>query len=274
MHKYLRSFSWLPFFFLIFQFSALNLSAQNSYSMILANGQKTGAKTFEFDVLISGQGPAFELTSYQAALTFDSSFSGNLISFSYIENTSELDNIPSTGIGINNTDGNFKLTFASMPGSDNITNEQKWVGRFRVESSVVLNSIPAVNWNFTGSITTILTGNLFLNITNPSGHITYLGPTGVSSGGNEISGYELYQNYPNPFNPETSIRFNLPEDGKVKLAVFNILGEQVAELINGEIPQGAHEISFSGSSLASGVYLYRLDIENSFSDIKKMILMK
>jgi hypothetical protein len=91
---------------------------------------------------------------------------------------------------------------------------------------------------------------------------------------NIIGEYQLFQNYPNPFNPETKIRFNLPQEGKVKLTVFNIIGEQVAELINEEMPQGAHEISFNGVNLASGIYLYRLDIENGFSDIRKMVLLK
>jgi len=89
-----------------------------------------------------------------------------------------------------------------------------------------------------------------------------------------IENYQLFQNYPNPFNPTTKIKFNIPEEGKVKLAVFNILGEQVAELINDKIQKGNHEIAFNGENLTSGIYVYRLDIENQFSDVRKMILMK
>ena len=86
--------------------------------------------------------------------------------------------------------------------------------------------------------------------------------------------FELSQNYPNPFNPTTNIRFSLPESGKVKLSVFNILGEVVSELINQELYRGIHEVTFEGENLASGIYVYRLDVENQFSDIKKMILVK
>jgi hypothetical protein len=91
---------------------------------------------------------------------------------------------------------------------------------------------------------------------------------------NTLTDYQLFQNYPNPFNPETNIRFTLPRESKVKLAVFNILGEQVTELINSVMQQGKHEVSFNAINLASGVYLYRLDIENGFSDMRKMVLLR
>jgi len=86
--------------------------------------------------------------------------------------------------------------------------------------------------------------------------------------------FELLQNYPNPFNPTTKIRFSLPENKKVKLTVFNILGEAVSELVNEEMTMGLHEVNFDAGNLASGIYVYRLDVENQFSDIKKMILLK
>jgi hypothetical protein len=86
--------------------------------------------------------------------------------------------------------------------------------------------------------------------------------------------FELYQNYPNPFNPSTKIKFNISKEGKVNLRVFNVLGEQVIELVNGEMKQGVHEIDFNGANLSSGVYIYRLDVENQFSAIRKMSLIK
>lgn len=86
--------------------------------------------------------------------------------------------------------------------------------------------------------------------------------------------FELSQNYPNPFNPSTKIRFNLKENGKVSLDIYNLLGERVAVLIDQEMNQGIHEVNFDGSSLASGVYIYRLNVENKFSAVKKMMLLK
>ncbi|MFZ0454252.1 MAG: T9SS type A sorting domain-containing protein, partial [Ignavibacteriaceae bacterium] len=86
--------------------------------------------------------------------------------------------------------------------------------------------------------------------------------------------YSLSQNYPNPFNPNTKINFTLAEAGKVSLEVYNILGEKVSTLLNEEISAGQHEVNFNASNLASGVYIYRLNVNNKFTDTKKMILMK
>jgi hypothetical protein len=85
--------------------------------------------------------------------------------------------------------------------------------------------------------------------------------------------YALEQNYPNPFNPSTTIKYSIPEDGFVKLAVYNMLGEQVATLVNAQQKSGRYEINFNASNLASGIYLYRLEAQNYLS-IKKMILIK
>ncbi len=85
--------------------------------------------------------------------------------------------------------------------------------------------------------------------------------------------YFLQQNYPNPFNPSTVIKFGLPEAGNVKLEVFNLLGQNVAEILNAELSAGIHEVSFDASNLPSGIYLYKITTDK-FSEIKKMMLMK
>ncbi|MBK7260155.1 MAG: T9SS type A sorting domain-containing protein [Ignavibacteriae bacterium] len=85
--------------------------------------------------------------------------------------------------------------------------------------------------------------------------------------------YALDQNYPNPFNPSTVIRIALPEAVKVRLVVYNILGQQVAELINGELAAGYHDVEFRADHLASGVYLYRLEA-GPYTAVKKLVTMK
>jgi len=84
--------------------------------------------------------------------------------------------------------------------------------------------------------------------------------------------YELEQNYPNPFNPQTTIRYQLKEAGKVSFRVFNLLGQEVYHF-NAEQTAGTHKIVFDGSQLASGVYFYKLEA-GDFSAVRKMILMK
>jgi hypothetical protein len=86
--------------------------------------------------------------------------------------------------------------------------------------------------------------------------------------------YQLYQNYPNPFNPSTTIRFDLPREELVKLEVYDILGQRITRLIDTKLEAGRHEIEFSGRHLASGVYIYLLNVGNNFYKAKKMILLK
>jgi len=86
--------------------------------------------------------------------------------------------------------------------------------------------------------------------------------------------YELKQNYPNPFNPSTTINFSLAKSGKVSLTVFNILGQQVAKLINQETYNaGQHSMQFNASSLSSGMYFYRIQA-GEFTDTRNMLLIK
>jgi hypothetical protein len=95
--------------------------------------------------------------------------------------------------------------------------------------------------------------------------------------------YELYRNYPNPFNPSTVIRYQLPVNGRVTLRVYNMLGQEVATLLNNEeLESGEYELPFNASNFATGVYFYRINIESvdedgmkqSFTDVKKMLMMK
>ena len=85
--------------------------------------------------------------------------------------------------------------------------------------------------------------------------------------------YSLAQNYPNPFNPSTVIRYGIPNSGLVTLKIYNVLGREVATLINKYQQAGRYEISFNASELASGIYFYRLH-SNNYTSIKKMILLK
>ncbi len=85
--------------------------------------------------------------------------------------------------------------------------------------------------------------------------------------------YALDQNYPNPFNPVTTIQFSLEKAGRTTLEIYNVLGQKVATLVNGELSAGAHRYQWNASGMASGIYFYRLRSQN-FVATKKMILVK
>ncbi|MBK8946652.1 MAG: T9SS type A sorting domain-containing protein [Ignavibacteriae bacterium] len=87
------------------------------------------------------------------------------------------------------------------------------------------------------------------------------------------SNIELYQNYPNPFNPETNISFSLNTKSEVTLKVYDILGKQVASLINGTLNAGFHNIKFNANKLTTGLYIYQLKTKN-FVHSRKMMFVK
>jgi hypothetical protein len=103
------------------------------------------------------------------------------------------------------------------------------------------------------------------------GHFEYSGEVEVSVTG--LIKFDLSQNYPNPFNPVTTISFNVPVQGKVKLSVFNTLGQEVAVPVNDIVAAGPHQVRFDAGSLPSGAYFYKLEGGNSVS-VKKMLLLK
>lgn len=85
--------------------------------------------------------------------------------------------------------------------------------------------------------------------------------------------FMLYQNYPNPFNPTTRIEFSIPVENNVEIKVYNILGMEVATLLNEHRPAGIHDVEFNASQLSSGIYFYKIR-SGHYSEIKKMIMIK
>lgn len=85
--------------------------------------------------------------------------------------------------------------------------------------------------------------------------------------------FELSQNYPNPFNPTTKIRYQLPDESKVVIKIYNILGSEVMELLDEQKEAGVYEVEFKADNLSSGTYIYKI-IADNFVQTKKMILLK
>ncbi len=112
------------------------------------------------------------------------------------------------------------------------------------------------------------------NITSPDiGADEFSGINRVEDAAALPSGFILAQNYPNPFNPTTKIKYSIPEVSQTSLKVYDILGNEVAALVNQEKPAGTYEVEFNASSLSSGVYFYKLK-SGSFISTKKMIVLK
>ncbi|OGU71273.1 MAG: hypothetical protein A2V93_01445 [Ignavibacteria bacterium RBG_16_34_14] len=131
---------------------------------------------------------------------------------------------------------------------------------------IVKDVIPSTNIDFT-----------FLNLgeyTIPGLKREITSPiTGIEENTEERFSFNLEQNYPNPFNPSTNIKFRILNFGLVSLKVYDVLGVEVATLINEEKPAGVYEITFNASKLASGVYFYKLTT-SEFQETKQMLLLK
>lgn len=92
-------------------------------------------------------------------------------------------------------------------------------------------------------------------------------------GSEERPEFTLVQNYPNPFNPTTNIQYSIPTEGLVTLKVYDLLGREVATLVNESKTAGNYSVNFDASTLASGTYIYQL-IAGEFLSTKKMLLIK
>ncbi len=154
--------------------------------------------------------------------------------------------------------GNYEYKYAAMyPGATDVNGGSSPLdneGGFGINHSFILSDNPS--------------GFVFNNI---FGVFT---PVGVEKVDGLVPAvYELSQNYPNPFNPSTTIRYSIPEAGYVTVKVFNLLGQEVATLVNTQQATGAYEVNFDASQLSSGIYFYSIEV-NNFTATKKMILMK
>jgi hypothetical protein len=99
--------------------------------------------------------------------------------------------------------------------------------------------------------------------------------TGIRDIPQVVNNYKLYQNYPNPFNPSTRIKYSISTSSLVSIKVYNILGKEVAVLLNEQKNPGEYEITFNSAkyNLASGVYFYKI-AAGAFTSVKKMMLLK
>lgn len=153
-------------------------------------------------------------------------------------------------------------------------------GSKAVQNNTTTTVLARYNWWGTASpdSTTLFSGKVsfrpFLDCDPPQ-----CGPAKISSNTEVLpSEYSLGQNYPNPFNPRTAISFSLPQSERVKLEVFNLLGQRVRTLADGDKPAGVFSVEWDGRDekgvpVASGIYLYRLEA-SKYREVKKMVFLK
>ncbi|MBV6419972.1 MAG: hypothetical protein DAHOPDDO_01198 [Ignavibacteriaceae bacterium] len=127
------------------------------------------------------------------------------------------------------------------------------------------------NYNWTEKLTQLWDGSVWKNYFR---HLaTWLDPVMVEEKQLVSNSYHLFNNYPNPFNPSTVISYQLPVTGFVTLKIYDVLGNEVATLVNEEKPAGKYEVEFNATNLSSGTYFYSM-IADGFSKTNKMIVIK
>ncbi|MBE2217642.1 MAG: T9SS type A sorting domain-containing protein [Ignavibacteria bacterium] len=175
----------------------------------------------------------------------------------------------------------FTATITNPPGSGTIT--PTFLNRTTPASQNRLTTFPdslRLRFKTSGGVPAAIY-TVQVKGTGPNGtpvHVRTLtinvGAVAISMNGNEVpEKFFLYQNYPNPFNPTTNIKFDISKGGMVKLAVYDIAGKQVAELLNANYNAGKYNFDFNASDFASGVYFYKLETPD-YTSIRKMILVK
>ena len=153
----------------------------------------------------------------------------------------------------NNSNG-----YRYIPASGNAQQDTSWSIK-GMPDGIYFWSVQAIDNNFAGS-------------QFAAEHSFLIGPTGIEDYGN-LSAFSFSQNYPNPFNPITNIRFQIIDFGFVSLKIYDVLGNEVAILVDENKPSGTYEVEFDAKGLPSGIYFYQLKAGN-FTKTKKMILMK
>jgi hypothetical protein len=129
-----------------------------------------------------------------------------------------------------------------------------------------------------GSRFSNITGILYYNgrykvVPRTNADFAGFNPTSIRRENIIARGFTMEQNYPNPFNPSTTLRYSIPREGMVSLKVYNILGQEVASLVNEFQTNGVYSVKFDASKLSSGMYLYRIT-SGGFTQVKKMMLLK
>jgi bacillolysin len=196
--------------------------------------------------------------------------SDNLIAFDYMD---ENDQVKVLAVNLNTGDAGVVTNNYASLGNPSFSVDDKKIYYHYINEAVnqyQVWSVDLLTDGITGSGSDVkhLDGGVY-----PLAFAVGTRPTDVPVSAEIPQTVLLEQNFPNPFNPETQIRFLIPATGKVTLRVYDILGREVATLVDAQRPAGVHTVPFDGSGLSSGVYLYRLDA-GGVTQSRRMLLTK
>ncbi len=243
------------------------------------------------DTMINGRTYYFAHGLYNKWLRLDST-TGSLYSYDSTGSCSfySFENFEdSLRAKINDLNGNMCKTSSSRcndTSSMTVFGEQTYRKNFRWSISIPMGGA-STNLTFTKKFGyTKYTYSYFLqsNFTSESLNLKGCRINGIVYGDTSLTNvniitneipisFSLHQNYPNPFNPSTKIKFDVPKGSLVKLKIYDVLGREVAELVNEKLNAGVYEYEWNGISLPSGVYFYKIEAEN-YIETKRMVLIK
>ena len=186
-------------------------------------------------------------------------FTTNVLQSGTYDLTLRIASVSTTGKIIIRWDNQILGGFNNLP---NTNGYQSW------------QTVDAGNYNLTEGTHNLQVG--FYGNNYNFNYIDFEKVTGVKEGKKIVKSFEVQQNYPNPFNPSTNIEFQIPKNGFVNIKVYNVLGKEVATLMNGEKGQGQYSVSFDTSKLdlSSGIYFYQVTFNGLRSKMMKAILLK
>jgi|GEM_PF-1182679 hypothetical protein len=162
-------------------------------------------------------------------------------------------------------------TPVNITNSDSINNSETHLARYLAQDG---NKITAFSFSaYVSGATGPYTDSTLATTISVSANTYTVAISGVNDTKQTVNTFELNQNYPNPFNPSTSIKYSVPSTGKVVLKVYDILGKEVATLVNEVKNAGAYNVTFDASKLASGMYIYSINA-GQYTSAKKMMLLK
>ena len=206
----------------------------------------------------------------------DTTYTNGYISQEYVNDTAGASGTFELTIQNSSTaNKSFNYSISSSKGwVTTMTGATQTLAPFQFDSLMVNYTIPSTADTLIDTVTQVLYVPGVFRDTVYSYIQSSPGPgVGIKKNHTYVDGFHLYQNYPNPFNPTTSIRFDLKKTSHVKLIVYDILGREVALLVNEKLGYGGYTVDWYAKGYTSGVYFYKL-ITDKYVDVKKMVLIK